>query len=254
MFIQFHDKHLYLISASLYVPKLSFWTDYYGKWGNTLKPCGDTDLNWTMINIKIEYVYFDIHIPLYICELLCKNDSQVRFQVKIHVSQINKVTFIWRTPSWQVAPVVLTLVSTLPVWSGQWSWGWGLGESEADLMDSKALVVSGGVRGLIGSEEVKLLGVGLHSQRQILGAGNLPQDSAPVCINIDNSPEMAAHSVQINEAFCDTASDWSIHNVPAWAKGKVPHKYVERGLPAFSPLCLRTRVFVYIGLQSNLQK
>ena len=27
-------------------------------------------------------------------------------------------------------------------------------------MDSKALVVSGGVRGLIGSEEVKLLGVG----------------------------------------------------------------------------------------------
>ena len=41
----------------------------------------------------------------------------------------------------------------------------------------------------------------LHSQRQILGAGNLPQDSAPVCINIDNSPEMAAHSAQRNQHF-----------------------------------------------------
>ena len=34
------------------------------------------------------------------------------------------------------------------------------------------------------------------SQRQILGTGNLPQDSAPVCINIDISPEMAAQSAQ----------------------------------------------------------
>ena len=30
----------------------------------------------------------------------------------------------------------------------------------------------------------------LLSQRQILGTGNPPQDSAPVCINIDISPEM----------------------------------------------------------------
>ena len=36
----------------------------------------------------------------------------------------------------------------------------------------------------------------LLSQRQILGTGNLPHDSAPVCINIDISPEMAAQSVQ----------------------------------------------------------
>ena len=36
------------------------------------------------------------------------------------------------------------------------------------------------------------------SQRQILGTGNLPQDSAPVCINIDISPEMAAQSAQRN--------------------------------------------------------
>ena len=49
----------------------------------------------------------------------------------------------------------------------------------------------------------------LHSQRQILGAGNLPQDSAPVCINVDISPEMAAQSAQRNQAFCVTASDWS---------------------------------------------
>ena len=49
----------------------------------------------------------------------------------------------------------------------------------------------------------------LLSQRQILGTGNLPQDSAPVCINIDISPEMAAQSVQRNQAFCVTASDWS---------------------------------------------
>ena len=46
-------------------------------------------------------------------------------------------------------------------------------------------------------------------QRQILGTGNLPQDSAPVCINIDISPEMAAQSVQRNQAFCVTTSDWS---------------------------------------------
>ena len=47
------------------------------------------------------------------------------------------------------------------------------------------------------------------SQRQILGTGNLPQDSAPVCINIDISPEIAARSAQRNQAFCVTASDWS---------------------------------------------
>ena len=35
------------------------------------------------------------------------------------------------------------------------------------------------------------------------------QDSAPVCINIDISPEMAAQSAQRNQAFCVTASDWS---------------------------------------------
>ena len=46
------------------------------------------------------------------------------------------------------------------------------------------------------------------SQWQILGTGNLPQDSAPVCINIDISPEMAAQNVQRNQAFCVTASDW----------------------------------------------
>ena len=49
----------------------------------------------------------------------------------------------------------------------------------------------------------------LLSQRQILGTGNLPQDSAPVCINIDISPEMAAQSAQRNQAFCVTESDWS---------------------------------------------
>ena len=50
---------------------------------------------------------------------------------------------------------------------------------------------------------------GLLSQRQILGTGNLPQDSALVCINIDISPEMAAQSAQRYQAFCVTASDWS---------------------------------------------
>ena len=49
----------------------------------------------------------------------------------------------------------------------------------------------------------------LLSQWQILGTGNLPQDSAPVCINIDISPEMAAQSTQRNQAFCVTTSDWS---------------------------------------------
>ena len=44
-----------------------------------------------------------------------------------------------------------------------------------------------------------------------------PQDSAPVCIIIDISPEMAAQSVQPNQAFRVTASDWSpiITNVKA---------------------------------------
>ena len=41
------------------------------------------------------------------------------------------------------------------------------------------------------------------SQWQILGTGNLHQDSAPFCINIDISPEMAAQSAQRNEE-----SDW----------------------------------------------
>ena len=50
---------------------------------------------------------------------------------------------------------------------------------------------------------------GVLSQRQILGIGNLPQVSAPVCINMDISSEMAAQSVQRNHAFCVTASDWS---------------------------------------------
>ena len=53
------------------------------------------------------------------------------------------------------------------------------------------------------------IGYQLLSQRQILGTGNLPQDSAPVCINIDISPKMAAHSAQRNQAFCVTTSDWS---------------------------------------------
>ena len=49
----------------------------------------------------------------------------------------------------------------------------------------------------------------LLAQRQLLGTGNLPQDSAPVCNIIDISPEMAAQSAQRNQAFCVTASDWS---------------------------------------------
>ena len=59
-----------------------------------------------------------------------------------------------------------------------------------------------------GKTEKKQILVLLLSQRQILGTGNLPQDSAPVCINIDISPEMAAQSSQRNQAFCVTASDW----------------------------------------------
>ena len=39
------------------------------------------------------------------------------------------------------------------------------------------------------------------SQRQILCTGNLPQDSAPVCINIDISPEMATQSAQQTKHF-----------------------------------------------------
>ena len=49
--------------------------------------------------------------------------------------------------------------------------------------------------------------LGILSQWQILGTGNLPQHSAPICINIDISPEMAAQSMQRNQAFCVTASD-----------------------------------------------
>ena len=59
-----------------------------------------------------------------------------------------------------------------------------------------------------GKTEKKQILVLLLSQRQILGTGNLPQDSAPVCINIDISPEMAAQSTQRNQAFCVTSSDW----------------------------------------------
>ena len=33
--------------------------------------------------------------------------------------------------------------------------------------------------------------------------------AAPVRINIDISPEMAAQTAQRNQAFCVTASDWS---------------------------------------------
>ena len=40
----------------------------------------------------------------------------------------------------------------------------------------------------------------LLSHRQILGTGNLPQDSAPVCILTER---------QRNQAFCVTAADWS---------------------------------------------
>ena len=43
--------------------------------------------------------------------------------------------------------------------------------------------------------------LGLLSHRQILGTGNLPQDSAPVCINIDGA--------LTKQAFCVTAADWS---------------------------------------------
>ena len=49
----------------------------------------------------------------------------------------------------------------------------------------------------------------LLSQRQILGTGNLPQDSATVRIIIDISPEMTAQRAQRNQAFCVTVSDWS---------------------------------------------
>ena len=49
----------------------------------------------------------------------------------------------------------------------------------------------------------------LLSQHQILGTGNLSQDSAPVYTNIDISPEKAAQSAQRNQSFCVTASDWS---------------------------------------------
>ena len=51
------------------------------------------------------------------------------------------------------------------------------------------------------AKEINLSLTRLLSQRQILGTGNLPQDSAPVCINIDISPEMAAQSVQRNQTF-----------------------------------------------------
>ena len=51
--------------------------------------------------------------------------------------------------------------------------------------------------------------ISIHSQRQILGTGNLPKDSVLVSINIDISPKMAAQSPQRNQAFCVTASDWS---------------------------------------------
>ena len=37
----------------------------------------------------------------------------------------------------------------------------------------------------------------------------------------------------------------SIHNVQALAKGKVPHRNIERGVPVFSPLFLHTCVVVF---------
>ena len=48
---------------------------------------------------------------------------------------------------------------------------------------------------------IPLIHLNILSQRQILGTGNLPQDSAPVCINIDISPEMAAQSAQQTKHF-----------------------------------------------------
>ena len=63
--------------------------------------------------------------------------------------------------------------------------------------------------GVVGGSRLTATSVLVLSQRQILSTGNLPQDSAPVCINTDISPEMAAQSVQRNQAFCVTASDWS---------------------------------------------
>ena len=49
--------------------------------------------------------------------------------------------------------------------------------------------------------DVVTIWMSLLSQRQILGTVNLPQDSAPVCINIDISPEMAAQSAQETKHF-----------------------------------------------------
>ena len=37
-----------------------------------------------------------------------------------------------------------------------------------------------------------------------------------------------------------------MHNVQAFAKGKVPERNVERGLPVCSPLYIRAHVFVTI--------
>ena len=59
------------------------------------------------------------------------------------------------------------------------------------------------------SYRTKTISIYILSQRQILDKGNLPQDSAPVCNNIDISQEMAAQSAQRNQAFRVTASDWS---------------------------------------------
>ena len=63
------------------------------------------------------------------------------------------------------------------------------------------------------------------SQRQILGTGNLPQDSAPVCINIGISPEMAPQGVQRNQAFCVTAFDWSNYIGATLAQVWICNKY-----------------------------
>ena len=67
------------------------------------------------------------------------------------------------------------------------------------------------------------------SQGQILGTGNLPQDSAPICINIDISPEMAAQSAQLNQAFCVTASDWS-PITSAWFSVKIKMPSANGGI------------------------
>ena len=44
----------------------------------------------------------------------------------------------------------------------------------------------------------------------------------------------------------------SIHNVQALAKGKVPHRNIERGVPVFSPLFLHTCVYLHSKLDLSM--